>query len=157
MDKAETKAATDDLIKTYQWVIVDAKGETRETAAYQKQLGLDQEIALAQVLRKLEIEDVSDLEQLTIAQIIDLLAEREIVQEFFGIILILGEETSKEDLLELPYPVQKRVMKDFFSFNAELIGDLKNFVNIRNISPAPPGEAQPSRPKKSSTSAPPAA
>ena len=150
MTKATDKPSMD--VQEYNWEVLD-EGKPRLVTAWQKTLGLEQEIRIAQAIRRLELEDVKDLMSLSITQILNLLAEREIVQDMFMAVLILNKGCKKEDVLHIPYPVQKAVLRDFFTFNKELISDLQNFVSIRITTPKPPGKGRPSPRKKPSTSA----
>ena len=140
--------------KKYQY---RARGTGNIVEFGQGELTLKQEADLIDVFSDLELQidstnPLQSLRQLTLGKIVQALKKKGAILNFFKVILIFPQKISDEDLLAMPYSIQREVIADFLACNAVLINDLGNIFAGTASNVRTSAKAAASASPKSSTS-----
>ena len=125
----------------------------REITVAQSQLKLKQELAIVKLFTDLEIQTPEDLLQISLKDLIGILADEDKVYEFLSI--FLKGDYEKKDLGEISHDLLEDIYNDFLSFNKKLRQRLKSLsAGIGSVLTSLVQERLHSQPSVSSTPSP---
>lgn len=106
--------------------------EINGTKFYQEELTLDQDAEISALLESINISELSELAEMTVARILNLLLQKGVLKKLFSVILIPvsnQENITPEYFGKVANSVAVRIIEDFFTLNRDVISLFRNLLS----------------------------